>query len=166
MTWADVRPTALGSDYIHGARLHPAQFLYLYWHQPQCTRAYSDLWVFGLHAFHIQFGTGTAHTHKSFIFFKVKATRNRNSSVEIATGWWARVWFPGEAWELSLLRSVQTGPVAHLASYSIGTGDIFRGDKPSGAWNWPLTSPTSAEIRWWSYRSTPPNVLMERCLIN
>jgi len=34
----------------------------------------------------------------------------------------------------------QTGSGDHPASYPMGTGGSFPGDKAAGAWNWPYTS--------------------------
>jgi hypothetical protein len=35
---------------------------------------------------------------------------------------------------------VHTGSGAHPASYSMGPGGSYPGDKASGAWSWPLTT--------------------------
>jgi hypothetical protein len=40
-----------------------------------------------------------------------------------------RVQFPSKARYFSLLRSVQAGPMAHVATYAIGMGDFFPGGK-------------------------------------
>lgn len=75
------------------------------------------------------FRTATAHTRRPFIFFKVKGIRNRHSSVGIATDLRAGVSFPAEAWELSLLHSVQNGP---WGPYNL-LFDRYRGLFPSGS---------------------------------
>jgi hypothetical protein len=46
--------------------------------------------------------------------------------------WWGQ--------EFSLLHVVQNSPVAHAASYPMGSGGSFPGSKAAGAWSWPLTS--------------------------
>jgi hypothetical protein len=58
--------------------------------------------------------------------------------------WWIVVGFPAGAREFSLLRNIQTGSVAHPASYSMAPRDALPWDKATGAWSWPLTS-----ITWW-----------------
>jgi hypothetical protein len=50
------------------------------------------------------------------------------------------VWFLAEVRDYSLLRNVQTGSGAHLASYTMGTVSCFPGGKAAGTWTWPLTS--------------------------
>jgi hypothetical protein len=45
-----------------------------------------------------------------------------------------------QAGQLRGLQILQAGSVAHPASYSISTGDIYPGDKAAGAWGWLLTS--------------------------
>jgi hypothetical protein len=44
------------------------------------------------------------------------------------------------AGNFSLHHRVQNVSAAHPASYTMGTGGSFPGDKAAGAWNWPLTS--------------------------
>jgi hypothetical protein len=51
--------------------------------------------------------------------------KSRDNSAGIATGWTARVRFQ----EFSLLHVVQTGSVAHSASYPMGTGGSSPGGK-------------------------------------
>jgi len=41
---------------------------------------------------------------------------------------------------------VQTGPGAHPASYTVGTG-FFPGGKAAGAWRWPPTSHLAPTLR-------------------
>jgi hypothetical protein len=52
-------------------------------------------------------------------------------------------WLPGfefrQGWGFSLIRSVQTGSRAHLASYPIGSVGLFPVGKAAGTWSWPLT---------------------------
>jgi hypothetical protein len=50
------------------------------------------------------------------------------------------VQFPAEARDFSLLHSIQTGFVAHPASYPMGTGSSFPTGKVARVWSWPLTS--------------------------
>jgi hypothetical protein len=61
---------------------------------------------------------------------------SRGSSVSIVT----EVRFPAGAENFSLRRRVQTGSVAHLASYSVGTRGSFPGGTATAEWRWPLTS--------------------------
>jgi hypothetical protein len=58
---------------------------------------------------------------------------SRDSSVGIATGYGldGQGLIPGR--DVSLLHSVQTGSGAHPASYPMGTGGSFPGDKAAGA---------------------------------
>jgi hypothetical protein len=44
-----------------------------------------------------------------------------------------------------ILRPIQTGPGAHPASYTMGTGS-FPGSKAAGAWRW-LPTPSSPEVK-------------------
>jgi hypothetical protein len=44
-------------------------------------------------------------------------------------GWTARVQFPVEIRDFSLLHSIQAGSGAHPASYPMSTGDNLHGDK-------------------------------------
>ena len=57
----------------------------------------------------------------------------RDSSVSIATRYWLDG--PGieSRWRVRFSASVQTGPGAHPASYTIGMG-VFPGGKAAGAW--------------------------------
>jgi hypothetical protein len=48
--------------------------------------------------------------------------------------------FPAGAGNFSLRHRVQTGYGTHPASYSMGTGGSFPGDKAVRMWSWPLTS--------------------------
>jgi hypothetical protein len=59
---------------------------------------------------------------------------SRDGSVGIAFGyglddWGSRVRFPAEAGNFSLYHRVQNGFGTHPASYSVGTGGSFPGDK-------------------------------------
>jgi hypothetical protein len=58
--------------------------------------------------------------------------RGWDSSVDIATGWTARVRFSAVE-DFSLLHSVQNGIRAHPASYPMGIGSSFPGGKAAGA---------------------------------
>jgi hypothetical protein len=61
----------------------------------------------------------------------------------MTTGWTVRGSNPG--WGARFSAPVQTGPGAHAASYTIGTGS-FPGGKAAGAWRWPPT-PSRAEVK-------------------
>jgi hypothetical protein len=50
-----------------------------------------------------------------------------------ATGWTTGVRLPARARDVLLPRSFQTGSGAHPASYAMGTGAPFPGDKAAGA---------------------------------
>jgi hypothetical protein len=70
---------------------------------------------------------------------------SQKSSVGTGTGYglddrMIEVRFPAEAGNFSLHHRVQTGSVAHLASYPMVTGGSFPGGKVAGAWSWPLIS--------------------------
>jgi len=69
----------------------------------------------------------------------------RDSSVGIATRYGLDG--PGieSRWEARFSAPAQTGPEAHPASYTMGTGSI-RGGKVAGMWRWPST-PSSAEVK-------------------
>jgi hypothetical protein len=60
---------------------------------------------------------------------------SRDSVVVIATGWpTEELEFESrQVQEFSLFHVVQTGPGAHPASYPMGTGGTFSGDKATGA---------------------------------
>jgi hypothetical protein len=47
-------------------------------------------------------------------------------------GWTAKVRFPAETGEFSLLHNFQTGPGAHPASCAMDTGGYFPGSKAAG----------------------------------
>jgi len=48
----------------------------------------------------------------------------------------------------------------------MGTGGSFPVGKAAGAWSWPLTSVSSAEVKnAWSYTCTPLYVFMAWCLV-
>jgi hypothetical protein len=71
--------------------------------------------------------------------------KSRDSSVGIVTGYglddqMIGIRFPARAGSFSLRHRIQTGSGAHPASYPVGTGGSFPGDKAAGAWSWPLTS--------------------------
>jgi hypothetical protein len=64
--------------------------------------------------------------------------KSRDSLVGIALGygldnWGSRVQFPPGAGNFSLRHCVQNGSGAHPASYSVGTGGSFHGDKVARA---------------------------------
>jgi hypothetical protein len=64
-----------------------------------------------------------------------------------------------------LRHRVQTGSGLHPASYLMGTGGSFAGNKAAGSWSWQLT-PSSAEVKnSWSYTSTPTYVFIAWCLV-
>jgi hypothetical protein len=48
--------------------------------------------------------------------------------------------FPAKVRDFSPLRSLRTGPGAHPASYSMGTGVSFPGGNAAEAWSWPSIS--------------------------
>jgi hypothetical protein len=48
--------------------------------------------------------------------------------------------FPEGVRDFHLLYSVKTGSGTHPASYRVGTGGSFHGDRTAGTWSWPLTS--------------------------
>jgi hypothetical protein len=52
--------------------------------------------------------------------------------------WRAGIQFPAGARDFPLFHSIQTG--FHPASYPMGIGGSFPGDKTAGLWNWPLIS--------------------------
>jgi hypothetical protein len=62
----------------------------------------------------------------------------------------------------SIGHSIQTGSVAHPASYPMNTGGSFPGGKVTGSWSWPLTT-----IWCWMRGAIPPPpyVLTVWCLI-
>jgi hypothetical protein len=64
----------------------------------------------------------------------------------MAIRWTTGLRFPTGPRECSLLHSVKTGSGAHLASYPLGTGGYFSGNKTAGACSWPLT-PSSAQVK-------------------
>jgi hypothetical protein len=68
--------------------------------------------------------------------------RNRDSSVGIVTDYGLddRGSNPGGAGSFSLRHRVQTDTRPHPASYPMGTGGSFPGNKADGAKSWPLTS--------------------------
>jgi hypothetical protein len=65
----------------------------------------------------------------------------RVSSVGVATGWMAGVWFPAEVRSSSLLHSVQTDCVAYPASCTVGAAISLHSGKVARAWSCTLTSP-------------------------
>jgi hypothetical protein len=106
-----------------------------------------------------------------------KHSGGRDSSVGIATGYGLDG--PGIDWitlyyllvlirysgiktipvETRFFAHVQTGPMAHPASCTMGTGS-FPGIKAAWAWCWPRT-PSNAEVtKEKSYTSTPPQGLL------
>ena len=66
------------------------------------------------------------------------------SSVGIATGYGLDRLEIESRWGARFSAPFQTGPGAHPASYTMGTGS-FPGGKTAGAWCWPPT-PSSAEV--------------------
>ena len=75
----------------------------------------------------------------SFSIFCVRCG-GRDSSVGIATSWMVRGWNPGRA-------SAQTGPVAHPASYTMGTGSFPGLKRPGRGVDHP--PPSSVEVEGW-----------------
>ena len=65
----------------------------------------------------------------------------RDSSVGIATRYGLDGLGIESRWGTRFFAPVQTGPGAHSASYTIGTGG-----KAAGEWRWPPT-PSSAEVK-------------------
>jgi hypothetical protein len=64
-------------------------------------------------------------------------------SVQQLTTGWTTEGSEFECWqgqEYSLLRVVEIGSEAHLASFPTGTGGPFAWGKAAAAWSWPLTS--------------------------
>jgi len=56
----------------------------------------------------------------------------------------------------SLTNRIQTETGAQPASYPMGTGGSYPGDKAAGTWSWP-SLPSSAEVKYaWNYNFTPP----------
>jgi hypothetical protein len=51
----------------------------------------------------------------------------------------ARVQFPAEARDSSLLYSIEINSGAHQTSYPMGTAALSLGDKANGKRRWPLT---------------------------
>jgi hypothetical protein len=64
-----------------------------------------------------------------FCFLLVKVTCNPDS----ATDWTVRCSRPSEARVLTLLQNFLTGSGIHPASYAVGTGEMFLGDKAAEA---------------------------------
>jgi hypothetical protein len=65
-------------------------------------------------------------------------TKSRDSSVGIVLGYGldnrgSRVRFPAGAGNFSLYHRIRNGSGAHPASYAMGTGGSFPGDKAAGA---------------------------------
>jgi hypothetical protein len=52
---------------------------------------------------------------------------------EVTTGWTTGVLFSAAARDLFLLHRDQTASGAHPASYQVGSGELFTGDKTAGA---------------------------------
>jgi len=55
--------------------------------------------------------------------------------------WMSWLQFPAGAMigHFPLCHRVQTGSGVHPASYEMGIGGCYPGDKAAGAWSWPLT---------------------------
>jgi hypothetical protein len=62
-------------------------------------------------------------------------TINRDNSGGIETGYRPDGWgsIPGRARDFSPVQRVQTSSGAHAASYPMGTGEYFPGDKAAGS---------------------------------
>jgi hypothetical protein len=56
-----------------------------------------------------------------------------NSSMPITIGWMTGFLFPARVINSSLLKNIESDSGAYLASYPIGTGGTFPGDKATGA---------------------------------
>jgi hypothetical protein len=80
-----------------------------------------------------------------------------------AMGWAAQVRFPAVT-DYSLILSVQTESGAHPA-YPMGAGALSPGVKRPGR-ETDHSPPSNAEVKRWSYTSTPPYVIMGECLTN
>jgi hypothetical protein len=63
------------------------------------------------------------------------------------SSWWGQ--------DFSLFHSVQTNSGAHPASYPVGLGGSFPGEKAAETWRWPLTSIYCRGQEWLSYTFTP-----------
>jgi hypothetical protein len=91
---------------------------------------------------HVLRGAVVSITRRMLLAHHIKS---RDSSVGVALGYGlddrgSRFRFPAGSGNFSLHHRVQTGSEAHPASYRMGTGGSFRGDKEVGVWSWPLTS--------------------------
>jgi len=62
----------------------------------------------------------------------------------------------------SLRHRVRTSFTAHPVSYEMDAVGSFPGIKAALTWSWP---PSSAEVKTWSYTSTPPYVFMAWYLV-
>jgi hypothetical protein len=74
--------------------------------------------------------------------------RSRGSEIGITTGWTTEgsEFESRQGQEFSLLHVVQTGSEVHTASYPMGTGALFPGEKRLGR-EADHSPPTSAEIK-------------------
>jgi len=70
------------------------------------------------------------HTSQIFIFSSQNNTKGQDSSASIATGYGPDV--PGiESWWRGLFAPIETGPGAHPASYTMGTGSFLGLKRPA-----------------------------------
>jgi len=67
--------------------------------------------------------------------------------------WGIVIWFQAGTEDLSLLQSVQTGP---LILFSGDTRGFFCRDKMAMAWSWPWVWSSAEFKNEWSYTSSPP----------
>jgi hypothetical protein len=76
-------------------------------------------------------------------------------------GWmtrWVGIWASVGS-RIFFLHIIQTGSVAHPASFPVDTGVSFPGGKAARGWSWPLTSNYCQGQEKWSYMSTLPYCL-------
>jgi hypothetical protein len=100
----------------------------LHWREPSCVEMFTKKrWLISAR----DFNKGTSHTSSARFSIALGCELDDRGS---------RVWLPEGAGNFSLNHRVQNGSGAHPASYPMGTGDSFPGDKAAGTWNW---SPTS-----------------------
>ena len=91
----------------------------------------------------------SANTHTDYVIL------GRDNSVDIATRWGLDGPGIGSLWEARFFALVQTGPEAHPASYTMGTGSFPGVKRPGPDVDHPphLASRLKKE---YSYTSTPP----------
>jgi hypothetical protein len=79
----------------------------------------------------------------------IRIRRDILFSVPTAKRWEGGAWrrFLAVTRQLSLLHCVHTAAEGHQSSYIIGTAGCLPKNQAQGAWNWPLSAPSSAEVR-------------------